>query len=224
MLYFCCVEFPAFLTLNAKRIVIMKKVLVVLTALMLLGTLSSRAQFRLGVAPSLGFSGAIIRDAGGYVVPSSSGFALNLELNLAYDFHPTSWLTLEPQSGLGYGFRSYTYGSWGRYSLIDELNYPSGERKFESHGLTLPVRFNLCMGTKVAAFIGNGVRAFFPLSSSEKYGLRTQNINADARLPLSSQLGIRFYPAHPIQVTFDVDYTPTTPYNFYLGIGLAAYL
>lgn len=223
-MYFCCVEFPAFLTLNAKRIVIMKKVLVVLTALMLLGTLSSRAQFRLGVAPSLGFSGAIIRDAGGYVVLSSSGFALNLELNLAYDFHPTSWLTLEPQSGLGYGFRSYTYGSWGRYSLIDELNYPSGERKFESHGLTLPVRFNLCMGTKVAAFIGNGVRAFFPLSSSEKYGLRTQNINADARLPLSSQLGIRFYPAHPIQVTFDVDYTPTTPYNFYLGIGLAAYL
>ena len=202
----------------------MKKILLALTALMLLGTLSSSAQFRLGVAPSLGFSGAIIRDAGGYVVPSSSGFAVNLELHLAYDFHPTSWLTLEPQTGLGYAFRSYTYGSWGRYSLIDELNYPSGERKFESHGLTLPVRFNLCMGTKGAAFIGNGVRAFFPLSSSEKYGLRTQHIHADARLALSSQLGIRFYPAHPIQVTFDVDYTPTTPYNFYLGIGLAAYL
>ena len=203
-MYFCCVEFPAFLTLNAKRILIMKKVLLVLAALMLLGTLSSHA--------------------GGYVVPSSSGLAINLELNLAYDFHPTSWLTLEPQSGLGYGFRSYTYSSWGRYSLVGEFYYPSGERKFESHGLTLPVRFNLCMGTKVAAFIGNGVRAFFPLSSSEKYGLRTQNINADARLALSSQLGIRFLPEHPMQVTFDVDYTPTSPFNFYLGIGLAAYL
>ena len=86
------------------------------------------------------------------------------------------------------------------------------------------MRFNLCMGTKVAAFIGNGVRAFFPLSSSEKVGLKTKNINVDARLALSSQLGIRFHPEHPIQVTFDVDYTPTTPFNFYIGIGLAAYL
>jgi hypothetical protein len=202
----------------------MKKILLALAALLLLGTLSSRAQFRLGVATGLGFSGAIIRDAGGYVVPSSSGFALNLELNFAYDFHPTSWLTLEPQSGLGYGSRSYTYSPRGGYSLWDDYYSPSGERKFESHGLTLPVRFNLCMGTKVAAFIGNGVRAFFPLSSSEKVGLKTKNINVDARLALSSQLGIRFHPEHPIQVTFDVDYTPTTPFNFYIGIGLAAYL
>ena len=90
----------------------MKKILLALAALLLLGTLSSRAQFRLGVATGLGFSGAIIRDAGGYVVASPSGFSLNRELNFAYDFHPTSWLKLEPVNGLGYA--SVCYPFWPR--------------------------------------------------------------------------------------------------------------